>query len=135
MEVTQRRRLEQYGKLKGGYRRSHTPGRKPEILEIVARWLSRPGGLLFAGKVGTGFSDKVRVRLSLAIHRITLPRTKSRGFASMHFVLGVARAGHDRLRTEGGGRGCDAPTCLLTITRTSSLKNTGYRTGLSRLSN
>ena len=44
-------------------------------------------GLLFAGKVGTGFSDKVRVRLSLAIRRITRPRTKSRGFASMHLVL------------------------------------------------
>jgi hypothetical protein len=56
MQVTQRRRLEQYGKLKGGYRRLHTPGRKPEILQLVARWLSRPGGLLFAGKVGTGFS-------------------------------------------------------------------------------
>jgi len=59
MQVTQRRRLEQYGKLKGGYRRLHTPGRKPEILQLVARWLSRPGGIRVRRRVGTGFSDKV----------------------------------------------------------------------------
>ena len=44
MQVTQRR-LEQYGKLKGRYRRLRTPRRKPEILRLLARWLSRPGGV------------------------------------------------------------------------------------------
>ena len=127
MQVTQRRRLEQYGKLKGRYRRLHTPRKKPENFDSLLVGYQASEGLLFAGKVGTGYSDKVRVRLSLANTPDHPAQDQVAGLCFYAFCLGVAWAGRDRLRAKGGGRGCDAPTCLLTIRRTSSLKNTGHR--------